>query len=177
MMINIIATTGRRGRGVGRIERRRNSPANNIDSVEIEIIFRRLRFEESNPTQKREKALKIYLFLSRRWFSSSIPTEKGKLKDCVTRSQCRFVQCAVMKLNFSGNAVGNEFLLLYSAIACQRDVKHLFMDGNLKFTVKLKGGWAKVHFVGATFLGFLKFNFKEFYKFNCCIITPFIYYF
>lgn len=115
MMINIIATSGVRrsaaSAGEGDVSRRRILPANNIDSTEIEIIFRRLRFEDSK-SKKKEKTLKIYLFLPRRRFSqssSSIPTEKGKLKDCVTHSADSFNVFAVMKLNFSGNAVEMDF--------------------------------------------------------------------
>lgn len=141
MMINIIATSGVRRSAATVwewvVSRRRNLPTNNIDSVEIEIIFRRLRFEDS---KSKEKTLKIYLFLPRRRFSQSsspIPTEKGKLKDCVTHSADSFNVFALMKLNFQWECGWNGFSWLYSVNACQNVVKQLFMNAKFKIYVQV----------------------------------------
>lgn len=60
MMINIIATRESECDGARGKSRRQNSPANNIDSVEIEIIFRRLRSEESK-SKERENIKNLFL--------------------------------------------------------------------------------------------------------------------
>lgn len=133
MMINIIATRG----CAMESGKQRNSPANNIDSVEIEIIFRCLLFEESKLKEKEDIK---NLFLPRRRFSqssTSISTEKGKLKDCVTHSADSF---NVLWWNWI--SVEMRLEINFHGVQCKRCLryaKQLFMDENLKCMSKSEG--------------------------------------